>query len=125
MNLYTPLVAPRTIDEIFSDRRYVSQAQIAPERRHSRDPYNLGHGWYHLSVPENCERFGLMASGHINGVWNTTYAQLNAELESIVKQAIFWPPSGFEVINLIDGRSWVVATGNGMIGGCAICFLEE
>jgi hypothetical protein len=124
MSPYVPLVQPRTIDEIFVNRRYVNKRMIPKGFEHSRDPYRLGPNWYHLDVPDNIEKYHLMPSQHIDGVWNTTFVQLHPDVEPFVMKAIFWPPSGFSIIHTPKGP-WVTATGRGMIGGCAICYLKE
>ena len=124
MSPYVPLVQPRTIDEIFINRCFVDSSMIRKGFEHSRDPYGLGHNWYHLSVPAGCEKYGLMEATYINSVWHTTFVKLHPDLEPFVSKAIFWPPSGYSIIHTPRGP-WVTATGGGMIGGCAICFLKE
>lgn len=124
MKPYVPLFSPLSIDEIFSDRRYVNQHMILKGREHSRDPYKLGPNWYHLNVPDGVEQYHLMPSTHINDNWHTTYVQLHPDLEPFVMKAIFWPPSGFSVIHTPKGP-WVTATGTGCIGSCALCFLKQ
>ena len=122
---FNPTLPESRVDAIFAEIRRVSDKDIVPSKRHSRDPYGLGKDWYHLAVPHNVEGYGLEPSGHIDGVWYTTFVKLRPEVDEALKPRLLWPPSGLSIIrHPINRRVWLTASGNNMIGGCTVCYIE-
>lgn len=126
MSNIQPILPECRPSEIFAEVRRVSNKDIAPNRKNSRDPYGLGEGWIHLTVAQDMPAFDLEAGRFIKGVWNTTFVKLRPEVETTLKHAIFWPPFGLCIIHHpVTQRAWLTATGAGCVGSCTVCYLVE
>jgi hypothetical protein len=126
MDYHTPMLPECRPSEIFAEVRRVSDKDKSPSRRHSPDPYNLGSGWYHLSLAKDMPEFDLEAAKHVKGVWYTTFVKLRPEVEPALKQAILWPPYGLSLnYHPVSKKAWLTATGARCIGGCTVCYLAE
>ena len=122
----TPIFPDCRPSEIFAEIRQVSSNDIVPEKKNTNDPYDLGPGWYHLTVSHDMPEFDLVASTHIAGVWHTTYVKLLPTVEPILRHAIMWPPAGFTIgYHPVSKKAWLTAVGHRMIGECTVCYVVE
>lgn len=112
--------------EIFASIRRVSSKDMVPSRKNTRDPYGLGPDWYHLTVSHDMPEFDLVAGGHIDGVWHTTYVKVHKTVEPMLRHFILWPPAGFTIsYHPVSKKPWLTVVGDRMIGECTVCYLVE